>query len=111
MAEGRKASKEEMNAAMGQAITKAWSDEAYKQRLLDDTGAALGEVGLTFREGFTMKAVENTADTVYLVLPAPPPEGELSDEALDKVAGGTLGLLIDAGVEIGEIIGEGLAAI
>ena len=35
----------------------------------------------------TVKVVENTDTHHYLVLP-PKPTGELSDEALDKVAGG-----------------------
>jgi hypothetical protein len=38
--------------------------------------------------GVTVKVVENTSDTVHLILPPPPPEGDLSDEALDKVAAG-----------------------
>ena len=41
-----------------------------------------------------VKAVEETADTIYLVLPsASPPNGELSDRELEAVSGGD-----DAGV-------------
>ncbi len=75
--------------AMGRVIAKAWSDAAYKQRLLSDPAGALGELGVDIPAGVGVTVVENTADTVHLVLPAPPPEGELSDADLDQVAGGT----------------------
>ncbi len=85
MAEQAKFSK----TARGRAIARAWSDAAYKQRLLSDPAGALGELGVEIPEGVSVKAVENTAGSVYLVVPAPPSDGELSDEALDQVAGGT----------------------
>jgi hypothetical protein len=45
------------------------------------------EAGVAVLEGVTVKVVENTESHFHLVLP-PKPTGELSDEALDKVAGG-----------------------
>ena len=74
--------------AMGRVIAKAWSDAAYKRRLLSDPAGALGELAVEIPAGVSVTVVANTADSVHLVLPAPPPEGELSDEALDQVAGG-----------------------
>jgi len=69
------------------AIAKAWSDPAYKARLLADPQAALAEVGVSAPENLKFKVVENTADVVHLILP-PPPSGELSEESLALVSGG-----------------------
>jgi hypothetical protein len=76
------------NVAYGKLVAKAWSDSAFKARLLRDPHAALTEAGVPVASGVTIKVVEDTESTRHLVLPPPPPEGELSDEALDKVAGG-----------------------
>ena len=75
-------------AAYGKVIARAWRDPAFKARLLADPHGALKEAGIVVRAGVTVKAVENTDKHVHLVLPPKPP-GELSDEALDKVAAGT----------------------
>jgi nitrile hydratase subunit alpha len=45
-------------------VAKAWSDPAYKARLLDDATAAIAELGFSGRQGEHMVAVENT-DTVH----------------------------------------------
>jgi hypothetical protein len=70
-----------------QAIARAWSDPAYKARLLADPHAALAEVGISTPENLKFKVVENTGDVVHLILP-PPPSGELSEESLALVSGG-----------------------
>jgi len=75
-------------------IAKAWSDADFKQRLLSDPKAALSEMGIEPPEGMediTLKVFENTADTVHLVLPVSPLEGDLDDDELDGVAGGGIG--------------------
>src|SRR3954463_10267546 len=41
-------------------IAKAWSDPAFKQRLLDNATSAVGELGLISRVGDHLVAVENT---------------------------------------------------
>ena len=69
------------------AIAKAWSDPAYKARLVADPRAALAEVGISAPEKLNFKVVENTDDLVHLILP-PPPSGELSEESLALVSGG-----------------------
>lgn len=53
-------------------ISRAWSDPAFKQRLLSDPHAALAEEGLTVPAGTTVKIHENTATTQHVVLPAKP---------------------------------------
>ena len=50
------------------------------------------ELGTRLPEGVRVVAVEETSDTIYLVLPATPMAGaegvELSDRELESVAGG-----------------------
>ena len=49
------------------------------------------ELGSRLPEGVEVRAMEESADTIYLVLPlrsADLQTGELSDEALEEVAGG-----------------------
>ena len=76
-----------MNVSL--AIARAWTDGAYKARLVSDPHAALAEAGVEVPVGLTVKVVENTADTQHLVLPvAPGNASELSIEELEKVAGG-----------------------
>ncbi len=77
---------------MGEVIKKAWSDEAFKAKLLSNTMAALKENGIAIPEGVTVKAVENTDKVFYLIIPPKPGVRELSDEDLNKAAGGTWGV-------------------
>ncbi len=70
----------------GQMVADAWSDDSYKQRLLTDPAGAFQERGLTPPADKQVRIVEDTADTVHVVLPAQPTE--LSDEQLDQAAGG-----------------------
>ncbi len=41
-------------------VARAWSDPAYKARLMDDATAAIAELGFTGRQGEDMVVVENT---------------------------------------------------
>src|SRR4051794_19426167 len=74
-------------AAYGKIVARAWRDPAFKEKLLTDPHAALDDAGLSVPAGVTVTVVEDTATQVHLVLPAKP-TGELSDEALEQVAGG-----------------------
>ena len=71
----------------GKLVAKAWSDDAFKAKLLSDPVAAFAEAGVPIPAGKTVKVVENTEVNLYLVLP-PAPEEELTEEALEQVAGG-----------------------
>lgn len=74
--------------AMGKVISQAWTDPAYKARFLADPETVLAEVGIDTPPGMELRAVENTANVVYITLP-PRPSEEISDEALEAVAGGS----------------------
>ncbi len=51
-----------------QVVARAWSDPAYRQRLLADATAAIAEFGFTGRQGEHMMAVENTAEVHNVVV-------------------------------------------
>ncbi|HET6971305.1 MAG TPA: nitrile hydratase subunit alpha [Phenylobacterium sp.] len=49
-------------------VAKAWTDPAYRQRLLADATAAIAELGFTGSQGEHMVAVENTPTVRNLVV-------------------------------------------
>jgi hypothetical protein len=74
-------------------IERSLQEDSFRQRLLTDPkGAIEQELGTRVPEGFEVRVVEESADTIYLVLPGASAVvgegGELSDEALESVAGG-----------------------
>jgi len=77
----------------GRLIQRSLADEVFRQRLLDDPKAAVEqELGTRLPQGVQVRVVEESADTIYLVLPSVSPlggdGGELSDQELEAVAGG-----------------------
>ena len=75
-------------------IERSLEDESFRQELLADPKAVLvEELGIRLPDNIEIRAVEETADTIYLVLPSASPSGEggeLSDRELEAVAGGYL---------------------
>jgi hypothetical protein len=73
-------------------VQRSMEDEDFRQRLLDDPkGAVEQELGSRLPEGVEVRAVEESAQIIYLVLPSASPlgqGGEFSDQELDEVAGG-----------------------
>ena len=73
-------------------VERSMEDESFRQRLLEDPRAVVEqELGTRLPEEVRVVAVEETTDTVYLVLPSASPVGEgseLSDRELGAVAGG-----------------------
>jgi nitrile hydratase len=49
-------------------VARAWTDPAYKSRLLSDATAAIAELGYSGRQGEHMVAVENTPATHNMVV-------------------------------------------
>jgi Nitrile hydratase, alpha chain len=73
-------------------IQRSLQDEGFRQRLLaDPRGTMEQELGSRLPESVEVRAVEETADIIYLVLPSASPLGqgeELSDQELEDVSGG-----------------------
>jgi len=83
--------KKESSKAFGRLVEKAWTDEAFKKRLLTDGPGVLKEAGIDVPEGVDIQFHENTEKVVHAVLPSPPPvDGELSHTELEAVAGGSV---------------------
>ena len=68
----------------------AKSTPSYRSALLKNPRAVLeGQLGSKIPDSIHIKAVEETADTMYVIVPFVPQAGaELSDSALEMVAGG-----------------------
>jgi len=72
-------------------IKRAWQDEKFAQELRSNPKAVFErEVGSQLPANVNVKVVEETAETIYLVLPEKPGAGasELSEQQLNAVAGG-----------------------
>jgi hypothetical protein len=73
-------------------VQRSLEDEPFRQRLLEDPKAAVEqELGTRLPEDVRVVAVEETAQTIYLVLPSSSPlgeGGEIPDRELEAVAGG-----------------------
>ncbi|WP_243644198.1 NHLP leader peptide family RiPP precursor [Paenibacillus pinisoli] len=66
-------------------IEKAWSDSAFKEKLLADPKSAIAaEFGIDIPAEFNLKVLEETDDTFYLVLPKKPDD---NDSAPTQVCG------------------------
>jgi hypothetical protein len=76
-------------------IERSLQDEAFRQRLLADPRAAIEqELGTRLPESIEVRAVEETPEIIYLVLPSRSADvqaGELSDQELEAVSGGLTG--------------------
>jgi hypothetical protein len=83
---------ETMSPVIGKVVKRAWTDSAYKAKLLATPTAAIQEVGgVKIPAGVTIKIHEDTATSKHLVIPQSPDSSanaELSDAELARVAGG-----------------------
>ena len=78
--------KEDFQKKWAKVVAKAWSDPAFKKKLLENPEATLAHEGLSMPKGVHVQVHESTNKVVHLNLP-PKPEGALSEEKLQKVAG------------------------
>ena len=81
---------EDVTSVHGMIIAKAWSDPAFKAKLLADPHAALQELGVAVANGKTVKVVENADRHLHLVLP-PKPAGPLSADEADRLSADRVG--------------------
>ena len=85
---------------MGQKMTRgeiqdlvakfAVENPKYREALVKDPKGVIEKQLNTSLGSVNVKAVVESADTAYVVVPHVPGEGELSDNDLEKVAGGFL---------------------
>ena len=73
-------------------VERSLEDEPFRRRLIEDPKGILEEeLGTRLPEEVRVVTVEETQDTIYLVLPGTPVESaegvELSDRELESVAG------------------------
>jgi hypothetical protein len=92
-----------------QVIKKAWKDPAYRDELVKDPKACIEKEMQQFQEGAKLpddihiKVVEESSNTLYMVLPQNPADvadRELSDDELDDVAGGTITVIAVGGLTV-----------
>jgi hypothetical protein len=70
-------------------IERVASDEGFRKQLLSNPNAAIASVtGWQIPTNVTIKVVEESVDTFYLVVPFAETAGELSGEELEAVSGG-----------------------
>lgn len=83
---------EDLNQAQfkwAEILTKAWTDEAFKQRLLADPTKVLKESGIPLTPEMKYIIHENTEHQTHIVLPLPPKE-KTGSEILSILASGVL---------------------
>lgn len=66
-------------------VAKAWMDEDYKNRLLEDPNSVLQEEGVEIPEGVSFRVMEDSDQVKTLVLPWPKVEGSV-DEMEERLA-------------------------
>ena len=95
-----------------QIIAKAWRDPEFKKRLLTDPKGVFEEELQKLQEGAKLPAdlniqvLEEHPKQVYLVLPQNPEElleGELTDEQLESVAGGTIVVAVVWAIAVAQV--------
>jgi hypothetical protein len=70
-------------------VALAWKDEGFRKAFLADPKAAFEQrLGIALPAGVKMAAHAEDENHLYFVLPARPQSAELSDEDLEKIAGG-----------------------
>ena len=77
----------EFQKKWAKVIAKAWSDPAFKKKLLQNPAAVLAAEGIALPKGLHVEIHENTNKVIHLNLPHKP-EGELSIGNLQNIAAG-----------------------
>jgi hypothetical protein len=78
----------DFEAKWAKIIKRTATDEVFKQKLLKNPNQVLKENGIEIPSTITLKVVENTKDTRYIVLPESQVARDLSEDQLKKVSGG-----------------------
>ena len=76
----------EERKAYAKVIVRAWVDEDFKQRLVDEPASVLKENGIDIPEGIAVRFVERKENEIVIPLPPRPLESlKLSDDELMRV--------------------------
>jgi hypothetical protein len=71
---------------MAKVIAKAWTDPAYKKRLLKEPAKVVAAEGIKIPKGTKVHIHENSKKAMHIVLPARP-DAALTADALNQMAG------------------------
>ena len=83
---------EEVQKAFEEVRKRAAVDELFRKKLLENPNKAISELlGKEVPDSFKIKVIESDPNYHLTVLIPPPVKGDLSEEDLDKVAGGACG--------------------
>ena len=72
----------------GELIARAWTDADFAAKLKSDPAAALAEAGVDVPAGAKVTSYFAEENEIVVLVP-PKPSEELSDEALEAMAGGS----------------------
>jgi nitrile hydratase len=67
-------------------IAKAWADEDFKRRLMEEPEAVLKEEGISISPGKKIRVMEDTPRVCTLVIPTPPDEYASAEEVEQRLA-------------------------
>jgi hypothetical protein len=85
-------------------LNRVWTDASFAERLNTDPKSAFAELGGQIPDNLDVRVVQDTAKVMYLHIPSPPPEGEVSDEDLLNAQGGTTwfcaGLVVGGAISV-----------
>lgn len=64
--------KDDARKKLGKVIARAWTDAEYRKKLHSNPHEALAEAGISVPKGQKIKVLEDSAETVHVVIPARP---------------------------------------
>ena len=99
---------EAVEAAKADFYHRVWTDDVFSARLESDPKAVLAEMGAELPNDLEIRVVSDSDKVKYVHIPAPPPEGEVSDEDLVNAQGGTsplcaLGSIVSAALVLASV--------
>ncbi len=81
------AKKDTFEKAWAKIVAKAWTDEAFKKKLLQNPEKVLKEMGIALPADVKLELHQQTEKKLHLILPAKP-QGRLSEQELNHIAAG-----------------------